>query len=234
MPLPPTPAAATTAGAATAGTGATAGGALHGAGPTAADMDRLVSALGKDIGAALERAGERLDYLWRNPDKLHYLMTGFPDDLEGTFAQEKPSCQNGCGDDEPDGAKKEDGPGGADSDGPRQKDLDELAEKVKERTEQRLNDPLNEKHLDAAIRERNGEVVSRKSGGDPYDHVTEVDDARRGLKKDIKKLENKIEHYENYGDDEKSLGSLEDAKDVLDYMNDIQRYVDGRLGGKVK
>jgi hypothetical protein len=72
MPLPPTPAAV----------------------PSTATA-RLAKALGKDIGAALERAGERLDYLWRNPDKLHYLMTGFPDDLEGTFAQESPHARMG-------------------------------------------------------------------------------------------------------------------------------------------
>ena len=60
---------------------------------------------------------------------------------------------------------------------------------LKEKTERRRSDPLDERHLDDYIREKNGEVVSRKSGGDPHDHITEVEQERRGLENDIEKLE---------------------------------------------
>ena len=45
----------------------------------------------------------------------------------------------------------------------------------------RLKEHVSERDLDAARRELDGEVVARKPNGTPWDHVTEVREAQRGL-----------------------------------------------------
>jgi RHS repeat-associated protein len=52
----------------------------------------------------------------------------------------------------------------------------------------KIDDPLNARHFDAVRREKNGEVVSRKSRGQPHDHVNEVKEAMAGLRQNIEKL----------------------------------------------
>jgi len=52
---------------------------------------------------------------------------------------------------------------------------------------------LDDWHLDAARRELDGEVVSiNRLTGNPYDHVTEVQDAQRGLLARIEAINNEI------------------------------------------
>jgi hypothetical protein len=63
-------------------------------------------------------------------------------------------------------------------------ELDRLAKTINSK----IKDPLNAKHFDAARRERDGQVVARKQSGQPYDHKAEVDNATRGLKRDINDL----------------------------------------------
>lgn len=53
----------------------------------------------------------------------------------------------------------------------------------------RQKEHLTEKDLDAARRELNGEVVARKSSGQPWDHVQEVRNAQQGLRNRIAQLQ---------------------------------------------
>jgi RHS repeat-associated protein len=64
------------------------------------------------------------------------------------------------------------------------RELDALEKKINNK----INDPLNARHFDAVRKERNGQVVARKNNGQPFDHVKEVQEAMRGLKRDIEKL----------------------------------------------
>lgn len=52
----------------------------------------------------------------------------------------------------------------------------------------RLKEHLTRRDLEAARRELDGEVVATKSGGKPYDHVTEVREAQAGLSNRIERL----------------------------------------------
>jgi Bacterial toxin 28 len=56
----------------------------------------------------------------------------------------------------------------------------------------RLKEHLTPRDLDAAQRELKGEVVARKSGGDPWDHVSEVRDAQQGLVNRIAQLKKQL------------------------------------------
>jgi RHS repeat-associated protein len=56
----------------------------------------------------------------------------------------------------------------------------------------RYRGQLTEETLDAARREAAGEVVARKARGDPYDHVTKVRNAQRGLVKRIDDIKNRL------------------------------------------
>lgn len=53
----------------------------------------------------------------------------------------------------------------------------------------RLKEQLTDPSLDAARREAKGEVVSRRSTGQPYDHVTKVQQAQAGLVRRITQLQ---------------------------------------------
>ena len=64
------------------------------------------------------------------------------------------------------------------------KELDNIGKKFRTR----IDDPLDAKHLNTFKIENAGQVVKRKSGGQPYDHVTEVKEAMAGLQNDITKL----------------------------------------------
>jgi len=52
--------------------------------------------------------------------------------------------------------------------------------------------PTDRKHLSAAGRERKGQVVSRKADGKPFDHVSEVRNAQRGLRKRIVRIKRQL------------------------------------------
>jgi hypothetical protein len=56
----------------------------------------------------------------------------------------------------------------------------------------RYKEHLKPSDLEGARRELNGEVVARKSGGAPYDHVTEVREAQDGLVKRINRLKRQL------------------------------------------
>jgi hypothetical protein len=56
----------------------------------------------------------------------------------------------------------------------------------------RCKEHLTEKDLEGAMRESKGEVVARKSGGEPYDHIQEVRDAQNGLVKRIEQLKRQL------------------------------------------
>jgi hypothetical protein len=48
------------------------------------------------------------------------------------------------------------------------------------------------RHLSDVRRERAGEVVSRKTGGDPHTHITEIRQARRALRARVARLINSL------------------------------------------
>ena len=56
----------------------------------------------------------------------------------------------------------------------------------------RLKEHLTDRDLDAARRESNGEVVARKSNGEPWDHVNEVREAQNGLLNQVQRLQRKL------------------------------------------
>jgi RHS repeat-associated protein len=56
----------------------------------------------------------------------------------------------------------------------------------------RYKSQLTNRNLDAARRELNNEVVARKPDGSPYDHVTKVRNAMRGLRNRIDEINNKL------------------------------------------
>ena len=55
-----------------------------------------------------------------------------------------------------------------------------------------MKEHLTDRDLDAARRELNGEVVARKADGTPYDHVTEVREAQRGLADRIGRIKGRL------------------------------------------
>ena len=71
--------------------------------------------------------------------------------------------------------------------------------------------------LDAARREAAGEVVARKPDGTPWDHVTELQDAQRGLLNRIAKINREL-----------SNSSLDDAarKALTDELSQASQLLD--------
>lgn len=58
---------------------------------------------------------------------------------------------------------------------------------------------LDRKHLDAARRELNGEVVARwYSSGEPINHAREVIDAMVGLRNRLEDIKKELDHLSNY------------------------------------
>jgi RHS repeat-associated protein len=55
-----------------------------------------------------------------------------------------------------------------------------------------INSQPNHNHYSAARREANGEVVARKPDGTPYDHITDLKQARNGLESIRRILENEL------------------------------------------
>lgn len=56
-----------------------------------------------------------------------------------------------------------------------------------------INSQPNHNHYSAARREANGEVVARKPDGTPYDHISDLKQARNGLDSIRKILEREIQ-----------------------------------------
>jgi hypothetical protein len=82
----------------------------------------------------------------------------------------------------------------------------------------RMKEHLTEKDLDAARRELNGEVVARKSTGQPWDHVDEVRNAQRGLVRRIDQLKRLLGDSRASGADRAAYESeLSEASRLLDY-----------------
>ncbi len=89
----------------------------------------------------------------------------------------------------------------------RNRDSDFVDQALEDDFYNRVNNHLDDKHLSAARRELNGEVVRRKPDGTPFDHVDEVRNARRGLLNNLEwaksKLGNRLTeaeraYYESY------------------------------------
>lgn len=81
----------------------------------------------------------------------------------------------------------------------------------------RLKEQLDDPALDAARRERMGEVVARKPSGEPYDHVTKVQQGQRGLVNRIKEIKQQLSDSRLSGTDRTALESeLSEASRLLD------------------
>jgi hypothetical protein len=81
----------------------------------------------------------------------------------------------------------------------------------------RLKEHLTERDLDAARRERSGEVVARKPGGEPWDHVDEVRNAQRGLVNRINQIQRQLGDSRISDADRSALRSeLSEASKLLD------------------
>jgi hypothetical protein len=82
----------------------------------------------------------------------------------------------------------------------------------------RLKEHLTDEDLDGARRELKGEVVKRKSSGQPWDHVHEVRDAQNGLVNRITQLQRQIGDTRISDTDRAALQSeLSEASRLLDY-----------------
>ena len=82
----------------------------------------------------------------------------------------------------------------------------------------RLKEHLTDADLDAARRERSGEVVARKSDGTPWDHVTEVREAQNGLLNQINRLQRRLGDSRLSPDERSAAESeLSEASRLLDY-----------------
>ncbi|MEV6448448.1 putative T7SS-secreted protein [Amycolatopsis sp. NPDC051716] len=82
----------------------------------------------------------------------------------------------------------------------------------------RLKEHLTDRDLDAARRELNGEVVARKSGGTPWDHVKEVKEAQQGLLNQVNKLKRMLDDSRLSPADRPGIeNELSEASKLLDY-----------------
>ena len=88
----------------------------------------------------------------------------------------------------------------------------------------RVSKHLDHRHLDAAARELKGEVVKLKPDGKtPFDHVTEVRDAQRGLRNLIEKLKKDLSDPNLVGEGRSNIENLlGEASNLLDYT---EKYV---------
>jgi hypothetical protein len=87
----------------------------------------------------------------------------------------------------------------------------------------RLKEHLTERDLDAARREVNGEVVARKSGGEPYDHVKEVRDAQRGLNNRIGDLKKTL--GDTRSTDEQRAAAQEELSEASRLLDHSEGYL---------
>jgi hypothetical protein len=62
----------------------------------------------------------------------------------------------------------------------------------------RRADSLNEDHLRAAENDRLGKLIVRESDGRAYDHENEVAASKQGLEHNLKKLQDKLRHEQEY------------------------------------
>ncbi|WAL66710.1 polymorphic toxin type 28 domain-containing protein [Amycolatopsis cynarae] len=82
----------------------------------------------------------------------------------------------------------------------------------------RLKEHLTDKDLEGARRELNGEVVKEKSSGVPYDHIDEVQNAQRGLVKQINRLKQQLSDSRLAPENRPALeAELSEASRLLDY-----------------
>lgn len=82
----------------------------------------------------------------------------------------------------------------------------------------RLKEHLTSRDLEAARRELDGEVVATKSGGKPYDHVTEVREAQAGLINRIERLKRLLGDSRTARTDRPALeDELSEASRLLDF-----------------
>jgi Bacterial toxin 28 len=81
-----------------------------------------------------------------------------------------------------------------------------------------IKEHLTDRDLDAARRELNGEVVARKPNGTPWDHVTEVREAQRGLVNRINWLKRQLgDSRLSDADRAAAQSELSEASRLLDY-----------------
>jgi RHS repeat-associated protein len=83
---------------------------------------------------------------------------------------------------------------------------------------------LEPRHMDAARRELNGEVVARRPDGVPFDHVTEVREAMNGLRNTVIGLQRKLGHPGlTAGQRAATEASLSAGSRLLDWAKDWLR-----------
>jgi len=81
-----------------------------------------------------------------------------------------------------------------------------------------IRENLDKDTLEAARRELKGEVVVRKTRGQPFDHVMKVRNAQRGLLNRIEKIKSKLEDPNLLDNERQALeDELSDASKLLDY-----------------
>jgi hypothetical protein len=82
----------------------------------------------------------------------------------------------------------------------------------------RMKEQIDQPTLDAARRELNGEVVSTKPTGEPYDHLDKVRNAQRGLVSRIVELKRQLADARIADADKPALqAELAEASQLLDY-----------------
>jgi RHS repeat-associated protein len=86
------------------------------------------------------------------------------------------------------------------------------------RVNNRLN-VVNSRHINAALREAQGEVVATRSDGKSFDHINELREARNGLLKDLKGLKSQYGH--KLGEDQamRVYHSISRASKMLGILN---------------
>ncbi|MFJ4778707.1 polymorphic toxin type 28 domain-containing protein [Streptomyces sp. NPDC088762] len=85
-----------------------------------------------------------------------------------------------------------------------------------------INSQPNHNHYDAARREARGEVVARKPDGTPFDHISDLKQARNGLDKVRRVLEREIEFLPESLTDrglEVLIGKRKETIQMLDRLN---------------
>jgi hypothetical protein len=190
------------------GIGAAAIGGLRKIGPS------IVSGA-RDAGPAIARTGRRI---W--------------DGIKGIFTKEKPAPSHPQGDlSSPAAAQPAPSPTGPDitgqpkaatetsPEGSGAKDVPDRSSATSGSTKtDRLKEHLTQRDLDGARRELAGEVVARKSGGDPWNHVKEVREAQDGLTNRIQQLKRQLGDSRSTPDDRaRAQSELSEASRLLDY-----------------
>jgi hypothetical protein len=159
------------------------------------------------IAEAARRAGRRLRYVGSEIEHGdvgaaagHLLGTPYPaevDDPAGTvFHNETPKPEEA-----------------------RAPELDAAADLAERDLEKRRGKALDERHHNDAEQDRLGNPVLRPDG-EPFQHDNEVNEAQRGLQREIRALRKKIDHYDQFVDPP-PVASIKRAQQILDKLQEF-------------